>query len=77
MRSAVDSASETHASGGARHTHLLAPVGRRKLATVYEATNQWHRIFDANRNIMDNPDRIFPDKICASQKVDNAKFLYQ
>lgn len=56
--SAVESASETPA--GRSYTVVSGDTLSGIAKQFYHDANQWQRIFDANRDVLNNPDRIMP-----------------
>jgi len=39
---------------------------------VYGRASRWHAIYDANRNLLDNPDRILPGQVLTLPDLDDS-----
>lgn len=64
VRSAVSSTESSSGSGGARnHTVQKGDTLSHLAKQYYGKASQWPRIFEANRNVLDDPDRILPGQV--------------
>jgi nucleoid-associated protein YgaU len=64
VRSAVSSTESSTSSSGARsHTVQKGDTLSHLAKQYYGKASEWTRIFEANRNLLDDPDRIFPGQV--------------
>lgn len=64
VRSTVSSTESSTGSGGARsHTVQKGDTLSHIAKQYYGKASQWTRIFEANRHLLDDPDRILPGQV--------------